>query len=156
VIDLGRRRQALAVGAIAVVAAGCGTAAGPSPSGPAVTPAGEPSVGPVEIAISLSDAFRMEPAAVSVTSGSTVRFVLMNEGVLDHEFFIGDAAAQDEHEAEMQAGGMQHDEPDGVSVAAGSTKTFEYTFEAPGELLAGCHVSGHYAAGMKATITVSP
>ena len=30
-----------------------------------------------------------------------------------------------------------------------------HTFVQPGQTLAGCHVAGHYAVGMKATITVS-
>jgi uncharacterized cupredoxin-like copper-binding protein len=30
-----------------------------------------------------------------------------------------------------------------------------FTFEEPGEALAGCHESGHYAAGMKVAITVA-
>jgi len=30
-----------------------------------------------------------------------------------------------------------------------------YTFKSPGTLLFGCHVAGHYAAGMAGTITVT-
>lgn len=30
-----------------------------------------------------------------------------------------------------------------------------YTFAEAGEVLAGCHVVGHYAGGMKAAITVT-
>jgi uncharacterized cupredoxin-like copper-binding protein len=55
----------------------------------------------------------------------------------------------------MAGGGMGHDEPNGISVEPGETKELIRTFEAPGETLAGCHEAGHYAAGMKAAITVS-
>lgn len=71
-----------------------------------------------------------------------------------HEFYIGDEEAQAEHEQEMQAGGMTHDEPAGISVPPGETKELTFTFAEPGETLAGCHEPGHYAGGMKATITV--
>jgi uncharacterized cupredoxin-like copper-binding protein len=83
-----------------------------------------------------------------------VTFVVTNTGALDHEFFLGDEAAQTEHEAEMQAGGMRHDEPDGISVAPGESKELTHTFDTPGETQAGCHVVGHYGGGMKATITI--
>lgn len=43
----------------------------------------------------------------------------------------------------------------GISVDPGRTQSFEYTFGAPGELLAGCHEPGHYDAGMVAKITVT-
>lgn len=150
-------RLGLGATALALIAAACGPAAAPSPTAPP-SPGPTTSAGPgaTEISVLLSDSFTMDPPSMPVTAGTTVTFRLTNTGVLDHEFFVGDAAAQDEHEAEMQAGGMRHDDPNGVSVAAGTTKTFEYTFTTPGELIAGCHVSGHYAAGMKATITVSP
>ena len=42
-----------------------------------------------------------------------------------------------------------------VEVAPGETATLVYTFDEPGTLLIGCHVPGHYAAGMKGTITVT-
>jgi len=43
-----------------------------------------------------------------------------------------------------------------VSVDAGQTETFEYTFgDAGSALLAGCHEPGHYGGGMVATITVT-
>lgn len=47
------------------------------------------------------------------------------------------------------------DDADGIGLPAGATKTLTYTFGQPGTLLYGCHVSGHYQAGMKGTITVA-
>ena len=140
---------------VGLVAAACGTAGVPSPT-PTATPEQSPSTGITEIAVSLSDAFAIEPASMTVKAGSTVRFMLTNDGVIEHEFYVGDAAAQDAHEAEMQAGGMRHDEPEGVAVDPGETKIFEFTFGEAGKILAGCHVEGHYAAGMQAAITIVP
>lgn len=45
-----------------------------------------------------------------------------------------------------------HDEPDGITLAPGETKEPTHTFATPGQYLAGCHVPGHYPAGMKAVI----
>jgi uncharacterized cupredoxin-like copper-binding protein len=90
-----------------------------------------------------------------VPAGEPVTFVVTNDGALDHEFYLGDEEAQAAHAAEMATmGGMTHDEPEGIGVKPGETKELTYTFPAAGETLAGCHVQGHYLAGMKATITV--
>ncbi|MCA1570360.1 MAG: hypothetical protein LC798_08610 [Chloroflexi bacterium] len=50
--------------------------------------------------------------------------------------------------------GMAHDSDAGVSVEPGQTQAFDYTFDEPGQLLAGCHEPGHYDGGMVADITV--
>ncbi len=52
-------------------------------------------------------------------------------------------------------GGMMHDEPEGIALDPGETKELTFTFTEPGATLAGCHVSGHYAGGMRASIAVS-
>jgi uncharacterized cupredoxin-like copper-binding protein len=46
------------------------------------------------------------------------------------------------------------DEPNAVDVPAGGTARLVYTFDQPGMLEYGCHVPGHYAAGMLGTVTV--
>jgi uncharacterized cupredoxin-like copper-binding protein len=97
----------------------------------------------------------MEPSSMTVPAGVPVTFVLTNTGAIDHEFVLGDEETQAEHEAEMAAGGMAHDEPNAVRVAPGESKEPTYTFAEPGETLAGCHFPGHYDGGMKATITVT-
>jgi uncharacterized cupredoxin-like copper-binding protein len=142
-----------AAGLLLAACSGGGSGATPS-TGPsaAVAASGSPTT---RIEVTLTDALRMEPAAMTVPAGAPVTFVVTNSGATDHEFYLGDAAAQDEHEREMQAGGMMHDDPDGISLKAGETKELTHTFEQAGEALAGCHVVGHYAGGMKATITVT-
>jgi Cu+-exporting ATPase len=108
------------------------------------------------IAIETTDQLRFNPSEVDVREGETVAFTITNSGSSEHEFVIGDAAVQAEHEAEM-AGGMDDMDVDGanaVSIPAGKTATLIYTFDQPGTLLYGCHVAGHYAAGMEGTITV--
>jgi uncharacterized cupredoxin-like copper-binding protein len=86
-------------------------------------------------------------------------FVVTNTGTTDHEFYLGDEAAQAEHETQMGGmggmGGMTHDEPDGIALEPGETKELTHTFGTPGKTLAGCHLPGHYAGGMKADILVT-
>lgn len=97
----------------------------------------------------------MEPAAITVKAGQPVTFVVTNTGVTDHEFYLGDEAAQAEEETMMQSGPMMGDSANGIGLKPGETKELTYTFATAGESLAGCHVAGHYAGGMKATITVT-
>lgn len=116
---------------------------------------GAPS-GSTRIEVKLTDAVKIEPGAMTVPVGVPVTFVVTNAGATDHEFYLGDEAAQAAHENEMAAmGGMGHDESSGIGLEPGETKELTFTFPAAGASLAGCHVNGHYAAGMKATITIT-
>lgn len=100
--------------------------------------------------------FAYEPASVSVKAGETVKFVFRNSGAILHDAFLGDEAAQTEHEQEMRGGGkMEHDDA-AVKVIPGKTGELTHTFDKAGEaLIIGCHETGHYQAGMKMTVTVS-
>lgn len=54
------------------------------------------------------------------------------------------------------AGGMHMTDSSTVEVAAGKTGSLTLTFpSAPGPYLYGCHVNGHYPAGIHGTITIS-
>lgn len=141
--------------AIALVVAACSS--GSSATSSAASGSAAPSTEAVRIEVALTDALKMEPAAFTVPAGVPVTFVVTNSGTVLHEFVLGDETVQAEHEDEMkEAGGMTmaHDEPNAIGVDPGATKELTHTFEAPGTTYAGCHVVGHYAAGMKATITV--
>ncbi len=157
-----RRTHIALLSLLAVALAACsrgtgataGTQPSPTPAGPVATDPG-PASTPVRVAVALTDALRMEPGAITVAAGVPVTFVVTNTGVLEHEFYLGDEAAQAAHEGEMlEMGGMTHDEPEGIAVSPGETKELTYTFMGPGQSLAGCHVAGHYAGGMKASITI--
>jgi uncharacterized cupredoxin-like copper-binding protein len=127
--------------------------ASPAPSTPpaSTSPSGSAST---RIEVNLTDALKMEPATFTVPAGVPVTFIVTNAGATDHEFYLGDEAAQAKHEGEMKMGGMMHEDPDGISLKGGETKELTHTF-AVGATLAGCHVVGHYAGGMKAAITVT-
>lgn len=96
------------------------------------------------------------PADLTVTVGETITFRIVNDGTIIHDFTLGDEATQEEHEQEMaEMGGMTHDQPNAMTVAAGETKELTWTFTELGTVLIGCHQLGHYDAGMKGQITVA-
>lgn len=145
----------LAALAVSLVAACSGSA--PTTPKPTLTPASTPSTpgaGAVRIEVTLTDALRIEPAQIRVPAGVPVTFVVTNTGTLEHELYVGDSAAQDAHEVEMAGGADMHDHRDGIGVRPGQTKELTMTFQAGASLLGGCHVQGHYLAGMKTVITV--
>ena len=158
-----RLHQLPLIAAIAAIAVALAACSGGSTSTPTTAPstataspvAGRSSATAVEVTVKLTDALKMEPASISVKAGVPVRFVVTNSGATDHEFFLGDEAAQMGHGQEMSAMPGMNDGHAGIGLKAGETKTLEYTFAKAGPYLAGCHISGHYAAGMMATITVT-
>ena len=140
------------VGLVLAACTGGGSGAGGSSAPPASTaPYNSAST---RIEVKLTDALTMEPATFTVPAGVPVTFVVTNSGSTDHEFYIGDEAAQAEHEEEMKMGGMMHEDPDGISLKGGETMELTHTFAQAGETLAGCDVVGHYAGGMKASVEI--
>jgi uncharacterized cupredoxin-like copper-binding protein len=134
--------------AVLLVAA-CSATATPTPAAT--------SFGPMTIDVKLSDDLRMEPTSITVKAGQLVHFVVTNTGATNHEFFLGDTAAQMKHGEDMMgAPGMMHDEPSGIGLEPGMMKTLDFTFTTAGTYEAGCHVNDHYGAGMKMAITVEP
>jgi len=149
------RRKLLLLPVVGLILAAC-TSGGSGGVGSAALPSSTAPLGtPTRVAVNLSDALKMEPATISVPSGVAVTFVVTNAGATDHEFYLGDETAQAKHEDDMQMGGMMDEDADGISLKPGETKELSHTFAQAGQILAGCHVAGHYTAGMKATITVT-
>lgn len=144
--------------AIAVLVAACSSgAATPAPASDAPVASAEAPAAATRIEVTLSDGLKIEPATMTVPVGQPVTFVVTNSGTVLHEFVLGDEEVQAEHETKMGEGGgmsMPEDEPNAIGVDPGQTKELTFTFAEPGTTFAGCHVVGHYAAGMKATITV--
>jgi uncharacterized cupredoxin-like copper-binding protein len=103
----------------------------------------------IEIAIEHS---RFVPQSLEVEPGQTVRFVILNNDPIDHEFILGDRAVQGRHEtgSEPHHGAI----PGEVSAPAGVSVETTYSFDEPGTLLFGCHLPGHWDYGMRGTVTV--
>ena len=151
-------RASLVLMSVAVLVAACSGGGGSTaaPSAPPASQSASASATVTRVEVALTDALKIEPATINVPAGVPVTFAVTNSGATDHEFYLGDEAAQAEHENEMASmGGMTHDEPEGIAVKPGETKELTYTFAQAGESLAGCHVAGHYAGGMKAAIMVT-
>ena len=95
---------------------------------------------------------RFVPATLEVKAGETVRFVVINDDPIDHELLIGDENAQALHETGNEA--HHGAKPGEISVPALSSAETTYAFGAPGKLIFGCHLPGHYGYGMRGAITI--
>ena len=117
---------------------------------------GDPDDADRTIEIVQLDSFAFEPSEVEVAVGETVTFEVTNEGTAPHEFVLGDEMVQQGHESEMQemGGELMPDEDNAITVQPGETKSLTWTFMEAGTLRYGCHVIGHFAAGMVGTIDV--
>jgi uncharacterized cupredoxin-like copper-binding protein len=119
----------------------------------------------------MNDRFRYQPTSIVVRAGRRVTFTVHNAGKLPHEFILGDRATQLDHERQMQSASSgtahshthapMHDpaaaspsSAGALTVPPGATRRLAWTFDKPGIVLYGCHVLGHWAAGMKGTIVV--
>ena len=108
-----------------------------------------------EITVDALDKLAFDPGELDVEAGEVITFVVTNVGKAKHEFVLGDRAYQQEHEEMMEGGhGMDHTD-NAVEVEPGQTARLTWRFSEPGEVLYGCHESGHYAGGMVGSITVS-
>lgn len=109
------------------------------------------------IEVNMFDDFRYEPPSIDVAVDETVTFRIANSGEIVHEFVIGDEGLQERHEEEMEemeGDTMMADEPNGVAVEPGGTKSLTFRFAQQGQLQYACHQPGHYDAGMFAPLTV--
>ncbi len=121
-----------------------------------------PDMAPVQparvIQIEASDDMRFSPDTLAAVEGETIAFLVTNSGRLPHELVIGDDAGQQAHEVAMASDdAVAHDTAASeVDVAPGTTAMLIYTPRQDGTLLYGCHVPGHYAAGMRGSLAVTP
>ena len=110
------------------------------------------------VAVTMHD-LRFEPDRLEVKAGDTVEFVFTNSGAAEHEAVIGDQKLQLSQEAggsDSHAGGHHGSEKvPRVVLSPGRTGKLTYTFDKPGEVFIGCHVPGHWPAGMKLAVTVT-
>ncbi|MFJ3073411.1 plastocyanin/azurin family copper-binding protein [Pseudomonas sp. NPDC087029] len=117
-----------------------------------------------------------EPKSLQVKAGETVRFVLINQGQLPHEFNLGDKAMHAEHQKEMLAmqgkiftagmnhegmdhgqmnhGAHGHDTGNTVLVQPGQRAELTWTFRKAAPIEFACNVPGHYQAGMVGPLTI--
>lgn len=100
--------------------------------------------------------FKYEPASITVKAGETIKFVVTNKGMVDHEFVLGTVEEQKEHDKEMAAHpNMKMNDPNGIAIPKGKTASLIWTFTKPMTIQYACHVPGHYAAGMYGELKIS-
>ena len=92
------------------------------------------------------------PTKLDVLAGERIRFVVVNNDPIDHEFIIGDEEMQLIHEEGTES---HHGARDGeISIPAGETRETSFTFDEPGSLIYGCHIPLHYRYGMRGEIRI--
>ncbi len=142
-----RRLLALLSVAALVVLAACGS----GDEEPTLAGAGEHRT----VEIEMRD-IAFAPSSIDVRRGEKVRLVFTNTGQVTHDAFLGDQAAQDEHEKDMRGGHGDHGKgSNAVTVEPGKKRQIVHTFDQPGQLIIGCHQPGHYTGGMKVTVNVA-
>ena len=95
------------------------------------------------------------PNRLVVRRGEQVRFLLRNNGVIDHEFVIGTAEENRRHMKAMEAHpDMEHDDPNAKRLKPGATGEIVWQFTKAGTFEFACLIPGHYQAGMVGTIVV--
>lgn len=105
-------------------------------------------------------AFSMDDDLV-VPVGSTVRFDFVNDGAIEHEAMFGDAHQQQEfaelgdHSDDHGGVGGHHGEVNAVRLDPGASGSLTITFDEAGEMMIGCHLPGHWDAGMHAAFDVA-
>lgn len=108
------------------------------------------------VAVQALDTLRFAPPSIDVRAGETIRLVVTNAGKIPHEFVLGDEDAQLEHEGQMsQAGAHMEETTTALALKPGETKEATVTFSKGEKILFGCHVPGHFKAGMQGSVTIA-
>ena len=95
------------------------------------------------------------PVRLEIKKGDQIKFVLQNNGELQHEFVLASAADNLKHAEEMkQNPNMSHDDPNGKQLAPKKTSEIVWKFTKAGEFEYACLIPGHREAGMTGTIVV--
>jgi uncharacterized cupredoxin-like copper-binding protein len=159
-----RRVSAALIVATGLLVAGCG--GGGDSSDPTLSAAGgpgDPAKATRTVEVRAGDDLRFQPDQLEAKVGETITFRVVNVAQMEHDFVLGDEKAQSAHEQEMQhmASDPNHnmaamgDETNAIHIAPGQSKDITWTFAKAGKVTYGCHEPGHYASGMKGTVTVT-
>jgi uncharacterized cupredoxin-like copper-binding protein len=110
---------------------------------------------PRTVTVAALDPFAFAPAHIPIRAGETVRFVVTNDGEVEHEFVIGSREELLEHAMVMTHGGMREDTSTAIRLIPGQTKELVFTFGSATDIGYGCLVPGHYPAGMSGAFEIS-
>ena len=95
------------------------------------------------------------PNRIEIKKDEQIKFMLRNNGELDHEFILATAAENLKHAESMKKNpDMEHDDPNGKRLAPKKTDQIVWRFTQVGEFEYSCLIPGHREAGMIGTIVV--
>jgi uncharacterized cupredoxin-like copper-binding protein len=95
------------------------------------------------------------PDQVRVKKGEQIRFMLRNNGEVDHEFVIGTVEENLKHMKEMEKNpDMEHDDPNARRLKPKATGEILWHFTKAGTFDFSCLIPGHRPSGMTGTIIV--
>lgn len=119
--------------------------------------AAEPREARRTIEIAMTDDMRFSPSHLDVRQGETLRLRAVNRGQVMHEIVIGTRQELEAHAEMMKKHpNMEHDEPYMAHVGPGQRGDIVWTFNRPGDFEFACLIPGHFEAGMRGTIRVTP
>ncbi|WJJ93239.1 cupredoxin domain-containing protein [Neopusillimonas aromaticivorans] len=117
---------------------------------------GDPAKVSRTIEVVMDDTMQFTPAQIDVKAGETIRFFIKNTGKLQHEMVIGTLADLKAHAEEMKKmPGMQHVEPNMITLNAGQRGGLVWTFDQAGTVDFACLIPGHMEAGMVGKVNVN-
>ena len=95
------------------------------------------------------------PSRIEVRKGEQIRFVLRNNGELDHEFVVATLEDNLKHAEEMKKNpDMEHDDPNAKRLGPKKTGEIVWRFTKAGEFDFSCLIPGHREAGMFGKVIV--
>lgn len=90
-----------------------------------------------------------------ITPGDVVRFIVTNEGRINHEFSIGNAEEQKAHQAMMRKmPDMVHEDGNSITIKPGETRELIWKFNGEPNVVFACNIPGHAEAGMVHSLLV--
>lgn len=95
------------------------------------------------------------PERVEVKRGEQIRFMLRNDGELEHEFVLATTEENIKHAEDMKKNPeMEHDDPNAKRLAPKRAGEIVWRFSKAGTFEFGCLIPGHREAGMIGTVIV--
>lgn len=95
------------------------------------------------------------PERVEVRADEQIKFVLKNNGDLEHEFVLASAEDNLKHAEVMKKNpDMEHDDPNAKRIDPKKGSEIVWKFSKPGQFEFACLIPGHRESGMIGTIVV--
>jgi uncharacterized cupredoxin-like copper-binding protein len=95
------------------------------------------------------------PDRIEVRKGAQVRFILRNNGALEHEFVLASVEDNRKHAEEMRKyPDMEHEDPNGKRLKPKQSSEIVWRFTKAGEFEFACLIPGHPEAGMTGKVIV--